>query len=78
MMVIGADNYLIHVKYIAPLIMSVFSSFQVKDDRELLSKMSCPNDKNLNIKVVSIFGNTGEGKSYTLNQIFFNGAEVFK
>lgn len=30
------------------------------------------------VKVVSIFGNTGEGKSYTLNQTFFGGAEVFK
>lgn len=30
------------------------------------------------VKVVSIFGNTGEGKSYTLNQIFFNGENVFK
>ncbi|XP_066254587.1 zinc finger FYVE domain-containing protein 1-like isoform X1 [Euwallacea similis] len=30
------------------------------------------------VKVVSIFGNTGEGKSYTLNKVFFNGVEVFK
>lgn len=30
------------------------------------------------VKVVSIFGNTGEGKSYTLNKVFFNGEEVFK
>ncbi|XP_063874556.1 zinc finger FYVE domain-containing protein 1-like isoform X2 [Scylla paramamosain] len=51
---------------------------QVKNAKELLSKMGCSSDKNLYIKVVSIFGNTGEGKSYTLNEIFFNGAEVFK
>lgn len=30
------------------------------------------------VKVVSIFGNTGEGKSFTLNQTFFNGDNVFK
>lgn len=30
------------------------------------------------VKVVSIFGNTGEGKSYTLNHTFFNGQEIFK
>ncbi|RZC41060.1 FYVE domain containing protein [Asbolus verrucosus] len=30
------------------------------------------------VKVVSIFGNTGEGKSYTLNHTFFNGKEIFK
>ena len=29
-------------------------------------------------KVVSIFGNTGDGKSHTLNNTFFNGKEVFK
>lgn len=51
---------------------------QVKNAKDLLSKMGCSSDKNLYIKVVSIFGNTGEGKSYTLNEIFFNGAEVFK
>ncbi|KAK4290957.1 hypothetical protein Pmani_036175 [Petrolisthes manimaculis] len=51
---------------------------QVKNADELLKKMGCPRDKSLQVKVVSIFGNTGEGKSYTLNQIFFNGSEVFK
>lgn len=30
------------------------------------------------LKVVSIFGNTGEGKSHTLNHTFFLGREVFK
>lgn len=30
------------------------------------------------LKVVSIFGNTGDGKSYTLNHTFFDGEEIFK
>lgn len=30
------------------------------------------------LKVVSIFGNTGDGKSHTLNHTFFGGKEVFK
>ncbi|XP_050421962.1 zinc finger FYVE domain-containing protein 1-like isoform X2 [Adelges cooleyi] len=30
------------------------------------------------VKVISIFGNTGDGKSHTLNQCFFRGAEVFR
>lgn len=30
------------------------------------------------VKVVSIFGNTGDGKSFTLNHTFFDGKEVFK
>lgn len=29
-------------------------------------------------KMVSIFGETGEGKTYTLNRTFFDGEEVFK
>ncbi|XP_014242733.1 zinc finger FYVE domain-containing protein 1-like [Cimex lectularius] len=30
------------------------------------------------VKVVTIIGNTGDGKSHTMNHIFFNGEEVFK
>ena len=30
------------------------------------------------VKVVSIFGNTGDGKSHTLNHTFFNGEEIFR
>lgn len=51
---------------------------QVKDANDLLKKMGVPRQSNLHVKVVSIFGNTGEGKSYTLNQVFFRGAEIFK
>lgn len=50
---------------------------QVKDADDLLKKMGCQNQSDLQVKVISIFGNTGEGKSHTLNQIFFRGAEVF-
>lgn len=30
------------------------------------------------VKVLSIFGNTGDGKSHTLNHVLFGGEEVFK
>ncbi|KAH8387037.1 hypothetical protein KR093_004220, partial [Drosophila rubida] len=30
------------------------------------------------IKVISIFGNTGDGKSHTMNQVFFDGDPVFR
>jgi zinc finger FYVE domain-containing protein 1 len=30
------------------------------------------------VKCVSIVGNTGDGKSYTLNKVFFNGEEKFR
>ena len=30
------------------------------------------------VKVVSIFGNTGDGKSHTLNHTFFQGRQIFR
>mgnify|MGYP002655284242 CR=1 FL=1 len=30
------------------------------------------------MKVVAIFGNSGDGKSHTMNNVFFNGEEIFK
>ncbi|TWW72199.1 zinc finger FYVE domain-containing protein 1-like [Takifugu flavidus] len=49
---------------------------QVKDETSFLKLLNCNPDQLL--KVVSIFGNTGEGKSHTLNHTFFMGREVFK
>ncbi|XP_036941638.1 zinc finger FYVE domain-containing protein 1 isoform X2 [Acanthopagrus latus] len=49
---------------------------QVKDEEDFVSRLRCRPDELL--KVVSIFGNTGEGKSHTLNHTFFLGREVFK
>ncbi|XP_063720451.1 zinc finger FYVE domain-containing protein 1-like [Symsagittifera roscoffensis] len=44
--------------------------------REFAHKLQCT--ENNPVKVVSIFGNTGDGKSHTLNHTFFGGKEVFK
>ncbi|XP_011504970.1 PREDICTED: zinc finger FYVE domain-containing protein 1-like [Ceratosolen solmsi marchali] len=44
---------------------------------QFIQKLGCTK-KDLKVKVVSIFGNTGDGKSHTLNQTFFNGLEVFR
>lgn len=30
------------------------------------------------LKVISIFGNSGDGKSHTMNNVFFDGEEIFK
>ncbi|XP_062895121.1 zinc finger FYVE domain-containing protein 1 [Mobula hypostoma] len=49
---------------------------RVADEEEFIQKLACKPDENL--KVVSIFGNTGDGKSHTLNHTFFRGREVFK
>ncbi|KAG8188420.1 hypothetical protein JTE90_007992 [Oedothorax gibbosus] len=48
---------------------------QVKDAEQFIQSLGCNNKQ---LKVVSIFGNTGDGKSYTLNHTFFDGKEVFQ
>ena len=49
---------------------------KVETSDEFVAKIGC--SPNSLIKVVSIFGNTGEGKSHTLNYTFFDGMEMFK
>nr|XP_020469604.1 zinc finger FYVE domain-containing protein 1-like isoform X2 [Monopterus albus] len=49
---------------------------QIKDEALFVRSLGC--DPEQLLKVVSIFGNTGEGKSHTLNHTFFMGREVFK
>lgn len=63
----------------------VHSSTPLVDDKEVLqvssadefaSRLGCTPETP--VKVVSIFGNTGEGKSHTLNQAFYGGEKVFQ
>ncbi|CAG2203504.1 ZFYVE1 [Mytilus edulis] len=49
---------------------------KVSNEEDFLNKLEC--DSNDLVKVVSIFGNTGDGKSFTLNHTFFGGKEVFE
>lgn len=49
----------------------------VSSEKNFLQRLKIPEDVS-KVKVVCIFGNTGEGKSYTLNQTFFNGENVFR
>lgn len=60
-------------------------SFLLLDGREELrvetpeifkKRLGCIKDSP--VKVVSIFGNTGDGKSHTMNHTFFNGEEIFQ
>ncbi|XP_064484872.1 zinc finger FYVE domain-containing protein 1-like isoform X2 [Ornithodoros turicata] len=51
-------------------------ALQVSSVEDFLTKLGC--ESTIPVKVVSIFGNTGEGKSHTLNHTFFGGREVFK
>ncbi|XP_029475851.1 zinc finger FYVE domain-containing protein 1-like isoform X2 [Rhinatrema bivittatum] len=50
-------------------------NLQVEED-EFLKRLGCRDP--CPVKVLSIFGNTGDGKSHTLNQAFFGGREVFR
>lgn len=61
-------------------------SFLLLDDNEKMSVHSPEDflrhlkihDPSKKVKVVSIFGNTGDGKSHTLNNLFFKGEDVFR
>ncbi|XP_016420299.1 zinc finger FYVE domain-containing protein 1 [Sinocyclocheilus rhinocerous] len=50
-------------------------SLQVKNEAQFLQKLGCSAAQG--VKVLSIFGNTGDGKSHTLNHVLFDGEEVF-
>lgn len=51
------------------------SSLQVHDEAEFVDRLGCVDVAG--VKVLSIFGNTGDGKSHTLNHILFGGDTVF-
>ncbi|XP_021913704.1 zinc finger FYVE domain-containing protein 1-like isoform X2 [Zootermopsis nevadensis] len=50
-------------------------NLKVSSAEQFLGRLNC--DNSTRVKVVSVFGNTGDGKSHTLNQTFFEGGEVF-
>ncbi|XP_053997486.1 zinc finger FYVE domain-containing protein 1-like [Hylaeus anthracinus] len=52
-------------------------NLKVSSAEQFVEKLNCK-EKDVKVKVVSVFGNTGDGKSHTLNQTFFKGEEVFK
>ncbi|GAB1859712.1 Zinc finger FYVE domain-containing protein 1 [Camponotus japonicus] len=59
------------------LLLDGYENLQVSDAEEFLKKLNCVKE-NTKVKVVSIFGKTGDGKSYSMNQVFFKGEEVFQ
>uniref|UniRef100_A0A8C4Q453 Zinc finger, FYVE domain containing 1 n=1 Tax=Eptatretus burgeri TaxID=7764 RepID=A0A8C4Q453_EPTBU len=63
------------VTAVSLLLVDESEELQLNSDGEMIGQLGCqPDDL---IKVVSIIGNTGDGKSHTLNHTFFNGHEVF-
>ncbi|RXM31841.1 Zinc finger FYVE domain-containing protein 1 [Acipenser ruthenus] len=50
-------------------------NLQVQDEQDFLERLDCRAVEG--VKVLSVFGNTGDGKSHTLNHCLFGGEEVF-
>lgn len=67
-----SDSSAIH-----PLFITAAPPFspQVRDESEFVDRLGCGDTAG--VKVLSIFGNTGDGKSHTLNHILFGGESVF-
>ena len=63
-------------KVVSFLLVDENEEIQVMNEEDFIRKLDCKPDQHL--KVVSIVGNTGDGKSHTLNHTFFYGREVFK
>lgn len=58
------------------LLLDDSEQLRINSEHTFLSTLGIKSNEK--VKVVSIFGNTGEGKSYTLNKVFFDHEEVFK
>lgn len=63
-------------EYKSILLLDDSEQLLIKSEKSFLTTLAI--EPNRKVKVVSIFGNTGEGKSYTLNQAFFNGDGIFR
>lgn len=57
------------------MIIDSSESFQVTSVEHFVKKLGIM-DYEKKVKVVAIFGNSGDGKSHTLNNIFFDSSEV--
>lgn len=70
------DTYSGTDKYKSFLLLDGNEKLRIQTLDALANKLQCP--AAANAKVVSIFGNTGDGKSHTMNNAFFKGEEVFR
>lgn len=73
------DDYLYNgsANYKSFLLLDGTEKLRIHSAEAFVDKLECAKG-NANVKVISIFGNTGDGKSHTLNHTFFKGEEVFK
>lgn len=59
------------------LLLNEEEKLQISSTSEFLRRLGDIKEET-KVKVVSIFGNTGDGKNHTLNHVLFNGEEVFR
>lgn len=59
------------------LLLNERENIEITSVEEFLRKLNCTG-KNTKVKVVSIFGNTGNGINHTMNHVFFKDEEVFR
>jgi len=59
------------------LLLNGQEKLQIPNIEEFLKKLDCIQE-NTRVKVVSIFGNTGDGKTHIMNHVFFKGEEIFQ
>ncbi|XP_031637351.1 zinc finger FYVE domain-containing protein 1-like isoform X2 [Contarinia nasturtii] len=58
------------------LVLDGCEELRVNTPEIFAKRLGCTLDSKM--KVISIFGNTGDGKSHTMNHIFFDGEEIFR
>ncbi|CAF1118512.1 unnamed protein product [Rotaria magnacalcarata] len=58
------------------LLLNASEHLTVNSESDFIRQFKC-SQQDPKVKCVSIIGNTGDGKSYTLNQVFFNGKQKF-
>lgn len=58
------------------LLLDGLEELRVNTPEIFAKRLGCKIDSKM--KVISIFGNTGDGKSHTMNHVFFDGEEIFR
>lgn len=58
------------------LLLDGLEELRVNTPEIFAKRLGCKIDSKM--KVISIFGNTGDGKSHTMNHVFFEGEEIFR
>ncbi|XP_014219766.1 zinc finger FYVE domain-containing protein 1 [Copidosoma floridanum] len=73
----NSKSLTVHSEHESFLLIDGNEMLKVSSADQFIKRLNCPN-KTQKIKVVSIFGNTGDGKSHTLNHAIFKGHPVFE